>query len=122
MIDSSKERRRFHRIGFDAPTIIKQGSDTWVTQSQDISLKGLLVHKPDGWSSRSSDDYEARVDLGGDTEVVLQLTLRHADDRSLGFVCHHIDLESVSHLRRLVELNLGDEALLERELAALNTD
>ncbi|MEZ1338698.1 cyclic di-GMP-binding protein MapZ, partial [Enterobacter hormaechei] len=27
--------------------------------------------------------------------------------------------DSISHLRRLVELNLGDEELLERELALL---
>ena len=37
----------------------------------------------------------------------------------VGMVCRHIDVDSISHLRRLVELNLGDEALLERELAAL---
>lgn len=28
-------------------------------------------------------------------------------------------LDSVSHLRRLVELNLGDDMLLERELEAM---
>ena len=31
----------------------------------------------------------------------------------------HIDLDSISHLRRFVELNLGDEQELERELGAL---
>ncbi|NQD96622.1 PilZ domain-containing protein, partial [Pseudomonas sp. CrR25] len=30
--------------------------------------------------------------------------------------------DSISHLRRLVELNLGDEALLERELTALGEE
>jgi hypothetical protein len=33
-----------------------------------------------------------------------------------------IDLHSSEKLRRLVEVNLGDAALLERELAAMLTD
>jgi hypothetical protein len=37
----------------------------------------------------------------------------------VGLHCRHIDIESLAHLRRLIELNLGDPALLERELAAL---
>jgi hypothetical protein len=48
--------------------------------------------------------------------------LTRTRDDLLGFVCRHIDLESISHLRRLVELNLGDESLLERELAALGEE
>ena len=40
----------------------------------------------------------------------------------LGVVCQLIDIDSATHLRRLVELNLGDPALLERELSALIAD
>jgi len=46
---------------------------------------------------------------------LLRLDVEH----NLTALRQHIDLDSISHLRRLVELNLGDEALLERELAAL---
>jgi hypothetical protein len=52
----------------------------------------------------------------------MEVVLTRAQPQSLGFVCRHIDLDSISHLRRLVELNLGDEQLLERELAALGDD
>jgi hypothetical protein len=34
-------------------------------------------------------------------------------------LCHSIDIDSVTHLRRLVELNLGNADLLQRELSAL---
>jgi len=37
----------------------------------------------------------------------------------LGLSCREIDLDSITHLRRLVALNLGDEALLDRELGLL---
>jgi hypothetical protein len=36
-----------------------------------------------------------------------------------GLACREIDLDSVTHLRRLVALNLGDETLAEREFAQL---
>ena len=39
-----------------------------------------------------------------------------------GLHCLAIDIDSVTHLRRLVELNLGDPALLEREVSALVAD
>lgn len=52
----------------------------------------------------------------------MEVVLTRTQPQSLGFVCRHIDLDSISHLRRLVELNLGDEQLLERELAALGED
>jgi hypothetical protein len=36
--------------------------------------------------------------------------------------CDNIDVDSVTHLRRLVALNSGDPKLLDRELAALLTE
>lgn len=43
----------------------------------------------------------------------------HIDDGMINFICEHIDLDSITHLKRLVELNLGDPELLHRELSAL---
>jgi hypothetical protein len=37
----------------------------------------------------------------------------------LGLKCTHIDLDSVTHLRQLIERNSQDPALLVRELALL---
>jgi len=53
------------------------------------------------------------------TVVQMEVRLAHSRDGLLGFECRAIDLDSLSHLRRLVELNLGDARLLDRELAAL---
>jgi hypothetical protein len=49
----------------------------------------------------------------------MAVELRHVEPHRLGFQCRYIDLESASHLKRLVELNLGDPTLLEREFAHL---
>ena len=37
----------------------------------------------------------------------------------LRFSCHSIDIDSISHLRRLIELNIGDADACERELYEL---
>ena len=43
----------------------------------------------------------------------------HRAADTAGIRCDEMDLDSVSELRRLVELNLGDERMLHRELVAL---
>ncbi|WP_161864853.1 PilZ domain-containing protein [Pseudomonas yangonensis] len=122
MSESANERRRFHRIAFDAPTIIAQGERQWSAALRDISLKGLLISTPGDWNGDPDQPFDALIELGGEAKVKMEVELTRTQSKSLGFVCRHIDLESISHLRRLVELNLGDEQLLERELAALGED
>lgn len=51
--------------------------------------------------------------------IHITVALKHGDDEYLGFLCQDVDLDSVTHLRRLVELNLGDDTLMQRELQAL---
>jgi hypothetical protein len=46
---------------------------------------------------------------------------RHSERAQVGFECEYIDLDSISNLRRLVELNLGDSVLLERQLGSLGS-
>jgi len=45
--------------------------------------------------------------------------LAHIRNNNVGLRCEYIDIDSITYLRRLVELNLGDAELLERELVAL---
>jgi len=119
MSESANERRRFQRVSFDAPTVIAQGERQWSAALHDISLKGLLIGTPRDWNGDPDQPFEALIELGNEARVKMEVVLTRTQPQSLGFVCRHIDLESISHLRRLIELNLGDEQLLERELAAL---
>ena len=122
MSESANERRRFQRIAFDAPTVIAQGERQWSAALHDISLKGLLIGTPRDWNGDPDQPFEVLIELGNEARVKMEVVLTRTQPQSLGFVCRHIDLESISHLRRLIELNLGDEQLLERELAALGDD
>ena len=66
--------------------------------------------------------FTATISLDDSTRLQMEVVLTRTRNELLGFVCRHIDLDSISHLLRLVELNLGDESLLERELAALGEE
>ena len=115
------ERRRFVRIEFHARTELSQGPFTWPVELLDLSLKGLLIEKPEPWLGNPEEPFIAVIHLGNEEEqsVRMEVRLTHDDHGHLGFVCEHIDLDSIRHLRRLIELNLGDPDELKRVLAAL---
>jgi hypothetical protein len=119
MTDSHLDRRRFKRIAFDAKTELTQGSKSWPVRLIDLSLKGLLIERPSPWLGNPDQVFIVDIHLNVDIDLQMEVRLTHDDHNHLGFVCEHIGLESVTHLRRLIELNLADPAELERELAAL---
>ncbi|WP_194790000.1 PilZ domain-containing protein [Pseudomonas sp. UFMG81] len=117
------ERRRFQRIAFDAPTELRQGERRWPVKLLDLSLKGLLIECPNPWDADLTQDFEAIIHLNDmTTKVQMQVELRHEEPTRLGFVCLYIDLDSMSHLHRLVELNVADSTEMMRELRELIED
>ncbi|SEM93448.1 PilZ domain-containing protein [Pseudomonas sp. ok272] len=119
MSKQAANRRRFKRIAFDARTELLQGSHRWPVKLIDLSLKGLLVERPEPWLGDQTQIFSVDIHLSEDVEIRMDVQLTHEDHGQLGFVCRYISLESISSLRRLIELNLGDQAALERELGAL---
>ncbi len=96
------------------------GARLFPAELLDISLKGALISRPSQWTS---SDQTCRLEfLLGDGAIAILMDghIAHEEASRLGFRCEHIDLESISHLKRLVELNLGDTDLLERELEELS--
>ena len=120
MPTKAPEKRRFHRISFDAECELHWQDEVWVSEVLDISLKGVLVKRPEKWNVPLKQHCEVIIHLDDhETGIVMAVELRHIEEQRLGFKCQYIDLESATHLKRLVELNLGDQALLEREFAHL---
>lgn len=86
----------------------------------DVSLKGVLVARPADCLPAPGSRATLEIRLDGSERVIrTDATVARSSDGLLAFSCHGLDLESAAELRRLVELNLGDETLLERELEAL---
>jgi hypothetical protein len=111
--------RRFSRIAFSCPALL----DVKVARAEclvrDISLKGALV-EVEGLEVKPGDTCSLTVRLdSGDAVIRLEGEIVHVHGRRVGLKADEMDLESIEHLRRLVEVNLGDEEALHRELAAL---
>jgi len=121
MSEMSKERRQFSRILFDAWAELRQGEKSWHAAVIDLSLNGLLVGEPMDWAIDKSQPLVAAILLDPNATIQMTVLWRHNKNGLIGFECEHIDIDSISNLRRLVELNLGDPVLLERELGALGT-
>ena len=119
MSDAPQDKRNFSRIIFDAHTHISHDDKEWKTELLDISLKGALVERPDNWDEELGSEHLLRISLSGDNRIDMQASVAHVEANQIGFACHHIDLDSITHLRRIVELNTGNEELLHRELSSL---
>lgn len=115
----SNERRQYSRIAFHSPATLVVASGVLDCLVIDLSLKGALVEIPPGIALSLGQEATLRVHLNEIDKIVMDATVAHSEELRVGLLCSKIDLDSVTHLRRLVELNLGQPDLLERELAAL---
>ncbi len=113
------ERRQFQRISFDAPVAISQGKLQAKSEVIDISLKGILI-KDDNIPFDPTQPLHICISLGDDAQIDMTAEWTHHQKNAQAFRWTQVDIESMMHLRRLLELNTGDEALIERELAKLS--
>ncbi len=114
------ERRRFSRIIYQAPATLIQGNYELATCIQDLSLHGLLLWAVDEPELVKDNLIDVSFTLpDSDITISLSATLISQIERILHLKIDHIDIESVGHLRRLVELNVGSDELLHRELEHL---
>ncbi|WP_282352749.1 PilZ domain-containing protein [Pontibacterium granulatum] len=116
--DVSGDRRRFTRIHFDAQTEICHAGQQQSVQLMDISFNGLLVQSNVSLAIQQGAEVEARIHIG-DNILHIPAVLTHHRDDLYGFHIERLDIDCATHLHRLVELNLGDETLLKRELEHL---
>ncbi len=117
---SDNDKRRFTRIPFDAEAVLHYNTKAWPTDLVDVSLKGVLVVAPEGFAARTGEPVGVDLVLNEEITISTSCTLVHRSPDRLGLRIDRIDMESIMHLRRLLELNLGDPELLERELSGLS--
>jgi hypothetical protein len=118
------EKRRFSRINFAGKCSLNEDISgtmkVWQTNVLDISLKGALVARPDFWNYKENSPVQLNLELEG-SDIVLECSgvICHQEDKQLGIKFLTFDLETISHLKRLIQLNLADEELLHREISQL---
>lgn len=119
MAESEREKRHYQRILYNAEAVLSDGDNRTVCKVIDISLKGCLLDFEKPWPGNHLNTYTLRLTLSDEVSISMMLKFSHGFGSQIGFKCEHIDIDSITNLRRLVELNLGDSEMLGRELDAL---
>lgn len=119
--DSPDDRRHFTRIPFDADITLSRNGEKWQTQLLDISLHGVLVSRPEAWPQDGGEEYCITLPLGGDSSIKVNGRIAHIEADQIGLSFENMELESASHLKRLLLFNLGDQGLVDREIQELIT-
>jgi len=122
--DDPKEKRRFKRIFHDASThLIAEDGNAVQCNLLDISFNGCLIS-----GNKGTLDFEVQdkltIDIILGEEVCIEVTAHIVfigKYKQLGFQFDEIDIDSVTSLRKLVELNMGDTSMLERNLLSLSS-
>lgn len=116
------ERRNFWRAVFHSPVRLSTHDGVAHAQLLDISLKGALLDTGSVWHGKPGEECQLSLELAPGTTIAMWTTVTHVEGPNVGLRCNGIDLDSITHLRRLVELNSGDPAILDREFGSLVRD
>ena len=122
---TAENKRRFKRIPFQANVAIRFQDSTQKHEAtlEDISLKGALIHLHD--FNQTLDVRQACdvVITPADAEFIIKFTAEaiylQPKTQSIGVNILSMDIESAGYLRRLIEVNLGSDQSLKRELSSL---
>lgn len=113
-------RRHFSRIAFHTDARLHVSHGVHTVHLLDLALKGALVEALDTFPVAMGDICSLVLPLHEDGEkIVMKGVVVHLQGARIGMQCQHIDVDSLTSLRRLVELNLGDANLVDRELSHL---
>lgn len=120
MSEKTTERRHFSRIEFDGHCSLNFNRQHYNAHLVDVCLSGALVQIEQEIEISQGQNASVSIELlGASKHIDILATLVKRDEGLLHFKLENIDLESSAHLRRLIELNLGDASLVERELHQL---
>jgi len=118
MTERDHDRRKFHRVVFKAPATVTTPGGRRPTRILDISLKGVLLEDPAGWPPETGTcDIELPLDDKHHIRMAGRVVRRA--NGLMGFEWVNIDVDSLTDLRRLLELNLGSDELINRDLSNL---
>ncbi|WP_333005230.1 PilZ domain-containing protein [Vibrio coralliilyticus] len=115
------ERRRFSRIVYQTQALLFQENKVVKSSLCDLSLHGLLLTSDDA----DSLDVNSMVDVEfslQDSDITIELVgkIVGLNNNVIRLSIDHIDIESIGHLKRLIELNVGDDELLHRDIEHLS--
>ncbi|MCU7801285.1 MAG: PilZ domain-containing protein [gamma proteobacterium symbiont of Lucinoma myriamae] len=117
----ANDKRHFCRVPFISSVHILFDDKSVECGLLDISLKGLLIEPPENFTLKKDTLYSLTLILSEKVIISMQAKLIHSETNHYGFEWVDIDIDSLTILRRLLELNSIDEDEIHRELGELVT-
>lgn len=114
-----ENKRLFQRVLFSHDARLKAGDAEHTVQVLDLSLHGFLCTKPNNVSFSIDQQVTLTLKLDDQHIITMESSIVHIANTNLGMACHHIDIDSISELKRLIQLNLADDELLHRDIDEL---
>ena len=115
------EYRHSNRVNFNCFVEFETTECCHVCELIDISLKGALIAGCTGATPAAGTACKLTLTLdeAGEIKIIMIGTTAHKIENRVGIHCEFIDSDSMTHLRKLIEYNLGDVELLTRDFNAL---
>jgi hypothetical protein len=112
------ERRNFQRVPFGCKAEIHYNGRKYPAELLNICLLGAMALCKDSIPLAEGNCCELSIHLL-DSEITLQFDAKviHYQKNRLGFQFISVDTETATHLRRLLELNIGSAEVIDKELA-----
>ncbi len=111
------EKRYFSRINFKAQSQIEFNDKVYEGELLDISLRGALLCFKDQIPLKKCDHCTLLIHLhSSDIKLIFDAELAHIHQNNLGFKFISEDMGTMTHLRSLLSLNIGDYDKITDEL------
>jgi len=118
---ANKEKRAVHRVPFISSIKLDIDRQTINSLLLNISLMGALIDIENTDRIFLNKTCEIELNLGAG--ILLNLTgcvVRHNKrNHTIGVMWEQMDIDTAVHLKRLLELNLGDHQLIEQDIEAM---
>lgn len=106
---SVDEKRYFSRINFTAQSQIEFNNKSYKGELLDISLRGALLCFKDQIPLKKCDHCTLIIYLhSSDIKLIFDVEVVHIYQNHLGFRFISEDIGTMTHLRNLLSLNVGD--------------
>jgi len=112
------DRRNFQRVPFITKAEISCNSNRYHGKLINISLQGALVDSKGDITLEMGNRCELFIHLL-DSEITLKFEadIVYQQENRFGFKFISEDIATISHLRRLLELNIGSSEVIDREVS-----
>lgn len=116
------DKRKFTRISFVQQVLVETEHDVIDAYCLDLSLRGILLARPEAVHWRLEQPITITLTLEQDVRITMRCSVAHIGDEVVGCACDSLDIDSLTALRRLLELNFPDQEVVYRELSELLRD